>query len=61
MGNNDFIGKISVIGDWFYEFTSIEFHGEFIKIIGRKCSLDELKTYYLPSSRSIIKLYGDKI
>lgn len=61
MENNNFIGKISVIGDWFYEFTSIEFYGEFIKIIGRNCSSDEIKTYYLPSSRSVIELYEDKI
>lgn len=60
MENDKFIGKITVIDDWFYEFKSIDFHGEFIKIIGRKLSNDEIRTYYLPSSRSIIKLYEDK-
>lgn len=58
MENNKFVGKINVIEGHSYEFKTLDFHGEFIKIVGRDLRDLEIRTYYLPSSRSVITLYG---
>ena len=60
MENNKFVGNIKVIEGHFYEFKTLDFHGEFIKIVGRDLRNFEIKTYYLPSSRSIITLYNSE-
>jgi hypothetical protein len=60
MENNKFVGTIEVIEGHHYEFKTLDFNGEFIKIVGRDLRNSEIRTYYLPSSRSVIKLYGDE-
>lgn len=59
MENNKFIGKVYIIGQYAYDIQSLEFCGEFIKVVGKYSFEDEIYTFYLPSRSSIIKLYNN--